>query len=212
MKEKNLRKYPEWLKDEAHREYVERAIEKFANHKAKVVLNNERLFMIDWQVENSVTVDKMHYILDKERGVFALYGDWGEAVAYFSHRVEVEDLLFYLYTCSCNYFVEKIVAGNPYVIDSELGVQDIKKEMKEIIESYEQEGVDTEEAREDMRTMIELYKEFGDEVYGTNSLFLDLWDKYFVERDYEIGKRVSNKVYLWVLGFFMACDDAGLRG
>lgn len=209
MKEKNFEKYPKWTKDE---EYVERAMEKFANHKARVVINNERLFMIDWQGENSVTVDKMHYILDKERGVFTLYGDWGESVAYFSHRVEVEDLLFYLYTCSCNYFVEKIVAGNPYVIDSELGAQDIKKEMKEIIESYEQEGVDTEEAREDMRTMIELYKEFGDEVYGTNSLFLDLWDKYFVERDYEIGKRVSNKVYLWVLGFFMACEDAGLRG
>lgn len=82
--------------------------------------------------------------------------------------------------------------------------------MKEIIKSYEREGVDAEEAYEDMRTMIELYKEFGDEVYGTNSLFLDLWDKYFTERDYEIGKRVSNKVYLWVLGFFMACEDAGL--
>lgn len=51
MKEKNLRKYPEWLKDEAHREYVERAIEKFANNKASVALNNERLFMIDWQWE-----------------------------------------------------------------------------------------------------------------------------------------------------------------
>ena len=212
MKERNLQKYPKWLKDEKHREYILRAMERIWNHKARVVINNERLFMIDWQGENSVTVDKMHYILDKERGVFALYGDWGEAVAYFSHRVEVEDLLFYLYTCSCNYFVEKIVAGNPYVIDSELGVQDIKKEMKEIIESYEQEGVDAEEAYEDMRTMIELYKEFGDEVYGTNSLFLDLWDKYFTERDYEIGKRVSNKVYLWVLCFFMACDDAGLRG
>lgn len=207
MKDRNFQKYPKWIKDE---KYVERAIEKFSNHKTRVVLNNERLFMLDWQGKNSVTVDEMHYILDKERGVFTLYGDWGEAVAYFSHRVEVEDLLFYLYTCSCNYFVEKIVAGNPYVIDSELGAQDIKKEMKEIIESYEQEGVDTEEAREDMRTMIELYKEFGDEVYGTNSLFWDLWDKYFVERDYEIGKRVSNKVYLWVLGFFVACEDAGL--
>lgn len=210
MKEKNFQKYPKWLKDEAHREYVLRAMERIWNHKARVVINNERLFMIDWQGKNSVTVDEMHYILDKERGVFTLYGDWGEAVAYFSHRVEVEDLLSYLRMCSCNYFVQKIVAGNPYVIDTELGTQDIEEEMKEIIKSYEQEGVDAEEAYEDMRTMIELYKEFGDEVYGTNSLFLDLWDKYFTERDYEIGKRVSNKVYLWVLGFFIACEDAGL--
>nr|DAO54979.1 MAG TPA: hypothetical protein [Caudoviricetes sp.] len=216
MKEKNLQKYPEWLKDEAHREYVERAMERIWIHKARVVLNNERLFMIDWQGKNSVTVDEMHYILDKEHGVFTLYGDWGEAVAYFSHRIEVEDLLYYLHMCSCNYFVEKIVAGNPYVIDPELGAQDIEEEMKEIIKSYEQEWgkneAVVEEAREDMETMIELYKDFGAEVYGTNSLFLELWDKYFTERDYEIGKRVSNKVYLWVMGFFMACDDAGLIG
>ena len=87
MKEINLEKYPKWLKDEAHREYILHAMEKFANHKARVVLNNERLFMIDWQLENGDAVDEMRYILDKERGVFTLYGDLGEAIAYFSHRV-----------------------------------------------------------------------------------------------------------------------------
>ena len=145
-------KYPKWLKDEAHREYVLRVMESICNSKARVVINNGRLFMIDWQGKTSVTEYEMHYILDKERGVFTLYGDWGEAVAYFSHRVEVEDVLSYLRTCSCDCFVEKIVAGNPYVINNE----------------------------------------------------------YFTERDYEIGERVSNKVYLWVLGFFMACEYAGL--
>ena len=145
-------KYPKWLKDEAHREYVLRVMESICNSKARVVINNERLFMIDWQGKTSVTEYEMHYILDKERGVFTLYGDWGEAVAYFSHRVEVEDVLSYMRTCSCDCFVEKIVAGNPYVINNE----------------------------------------------------------YFTERDYEIAKIVSNKVYLWVLGFFMACEDAGL--
>ena len=142
-----MRKYPKWLKDN---KYVERAMEKFANHKARVVLNNERLFMIDWQWENGDAVDEMRYILDKEHGVFALYGDLGEAIAYFSHRVEIEDLLSYLYMCSYDYFVEKIVTRSPYDFDYVLGNQ-------------------------------------------------------------EIEKRVP-KVYLWVLGFFMACEDAGLRG
>ena len=154
MEEKNFHRYPKWVKDEAHREYVLRVMESICNSKARVVINNERLFMIDWRGKTSVTEYEMHYILDKERGVFTLYGDWGEAVAYFSHRVEVEDVLSYLRTCSCDCFVEKIVAGNPYVINNE----------------------------------------------------------YFTERDYEIAKTVSNKVYLWVLGFFMACEDAGLRG
>ena len=152
MEEKNFHRYPKWLKDEAHREYVLRVMESICNCKSRVVINNERLFMIDWRGKTSVTEYEMHYILDKERGVFTLYGDWGEAVAYFSHRVEVEDVLSYLRTCSCDCFVEKIVAGNPYVINNE----------------------------------------------------------YFTERDYEIAKTVSNKVYLWVLGFFMACEDAGL--
>ena len=143
-------KYPKWIK----REYVLRVMESICNCKSRVVINNERLFMIDWRGKTSATEYEMHYILDKERGVFTLYGDWGEAVAYFSHRVEVEDVLSYLRTCSCDCFVEKIVAGNPYVINNE----------------------------------------------------------YFTERDYEIAKTVSNKVYLWVLGFFMACEDAGLRG
>lgn len=145
-------KYPKWIKDGAHREYVLRVMESICNCKSRVVINNERLFMIDWRGKTSVTEYEMHYILDKERGVFTLYGDWGEAVAYFSHRLEVEDVLSYLRMCSCDYFVEKIVAGNPYVVNNE----------------------------------------------------------YFTERDYEIGERVSNKVYLWVLGFFMACEDAGL--
>ena len=46
MEEKNFHRYPKWLKDN---KYVERAMEKFANHKARVVINNERLFMIDWK-------------------------------------------------------------------------------------------------------------------------------------------------------------------
>ena len=86
----------------------------------------------------------------KEHGVFTLYGDLGEAIAYFSYRVEVEDLLSCLYLCSYDYFVEKIVTRSQYDFDYVLG-------------------------------------------------------------DQEIEKRVS-KVYLWVLCFFMACDDAGLRG
>lgn len=143
MEEKNLRKYPKWIKDS---EYVERAMEKFANYKARVVINNKRLFMIDWQGENDGTADEMHYILDKERGVFTVYGDLGEAIAYFCYRVEVKDLLSYLYMASRDYFLEKIVAGNPYAIYPTLGVQEIES------------------------------------------------------------------VYLWVLGFFMACEDAGLRG
>lgn len=143
-----MRKYPTWIKDE---KYVERAMEKFANHKARVVLNNERLFMIDWQWENGDAVNEMRYILDKEHGVFTLYGDLGEAIAYFIHHLEVEDLLSYLYKCSYDCLVERIVAINPYDIGSTLGAQ-------------------------------------------------------------EIGKRVSNKAYLWVLGFLMACKDAGLRG
>lgn len=143
---KNFKKYPKWIKEE----YVERAIEKFTNHKVRLVLDNERLFMIDWQWENGEAANEMRYILDKEHGVFIMYGDLGEAIAYFSHRLEVEDLLSYLYMCSYDFFVEKIVTRSPYDFDYTLGAQ-------------------------------------------------------------EIEKRVS-KVYLWVLGFFIACEDAGLRG
>lgn len=147
MKEKNFQKYPKWLKD---KECFKCVMEVFANHKAQVVLNNERLFMIDWKSKDGGTEYEMHYTLDKEHGVFTLYGDFGEGIVYFSHRVEVEDLLSYLYMCSYDYFVEKIVTRSPYDFDYTLGTQ-------------------------------------------------------------EIEKRVS-KVYLWVLCFFMACDDAGLRG
>lgn len=147
MKEKDFQKYPKWIKD---KECFKRVMEVFANHKAQVVLNNERLFMIDWKSKDGGTEYEMHYTLDKEHGVFTLYGDLGEAIAYFSGRVEVKDLLSYLHMCSYDYFVEKIVTRSPYDFDYVLGNQ-------------------------------------------------------------EIEKRVS-KVYLWVLCFFMACDDAGLRG
>lgn len=142
---KNFQKYPKWIKEE----YVKRAIEKFANHKVRLVLDNERLFMIDWQWENDEAASEMRCILDKEHGVFIMYGDLGEAIDYFNRPVEVEDLevedlLSYLYMCSYDLFEEKIVTSNPYYIDSMLGT--IEKE------------------------------------------------------------------YLWVMGFFMACEEAGLRG
>ena len=143
MKEKNFQKYPKWIKDE---KCFKRVMEVFANHKAQVVLNNERLFMIDWKSKNGVTEYEMYYTLDKEHGVFTMYGDFGEAIAYFIQGIEVEDLLSYLYMASRDYFLEKIVAGNPYAIYPTIGVQEIES------------------------------------------------------------------VYLWVLGFFMACEDAGLRG
>ena len=147
MKEKNFQKYPKWIKDE---KCFKRVMEVFANHKAQVVLNNERLFMIDWKSKNGGTEYEMYYTLDKEHGVFTMYGDFGEAIAYFSQGIEVEDLLSYLYICSYDYFAEKIATRSPYDFGFTLGAQ-------------------------------------------------------------EIEKRVS-KVYLWVLRFFMACEDAGLRG
>lgn len=152
---KNFQKYPKWIKEE----YVKRAIEKFANHKVRLVLDNERLFMIDWQWENGEAANEMRCILDKEHGVFIMYGDLGEVIAYFNCPIEVEDLLSYMYMCSYDSFAEKIVAKNPYdivirknpcAIDPSLGAQEIKK-------------------------------------------------------------RIS-KVHLWVMGFFMACEEAGLRG
>lgn len=105
---KNFQKYPKWIKEE----YVKRAIEKFANHKVRLVLDNERLFMIDWQWENGKAANEMRCILDKERGVFIMYGDLGEAIAYFNCPIEVEDLLSYMYMCSYDSFAEKIVAKN----------------------------------------------------------------------------------------------------
>lgn len=200
--------YPKWLKgNDYYWGYVEYALQKkFARHKAKVVINNERLLMIDWQKENGGSDYEVHYILDKEKGTFTLYGDLGEATACWYHRVELKDLLSYLY--SREYFIEKITAGEKYKYDPLACEEEIREQMKEVIDEYEADGEDTEEALEDLEEMVSLCDEYGEYVYG-NERFEELRDKYLPDQ-YEFGKIVSSRVYLWVLGFFMACDDAGL--
>lgn len=205
--------FPKWLRNEEWKDAVDAAInEGFRDHKATVAINNDRLLVLDWKNKDGCSNNEVHYILDKVQGGFIIYGDLGETTACWRHPVEPKDLISYLY--SLPYFLEKIEAGRRYIWDIQKGLDDLEERLKHLKEVYEKQGRSTDQLIKDFKRMEKRYEEYTDVAYPNERIedeeFCDLWVKYFYDETPDIGLNVWIDIYLQVLGFFMACDDAGL--
>ena len=201
--------YPKWLNNEEYKKYMEFALEEgFANHKAKVAVNNKRMLVIDWCDKDGASNFAVTYILDKLEGVFMIHGDLGCAMACWYHSINLDDIREYLHSGS--YFLDKMEAGEKYLWDYDKGRKELENRLYELKESYEKEGKDTTGLEEDFEEIKSLYEEYEENSY-VNSDFYDLWTKYFDDEYFDIGRYVHPYVYYWVLGFFLACDDLASR-
>lgn len=206
------------MTDKEIRENAERnAKERFSTHKATIVVDTERYLAIDWQREDGGIEYYINFVIDKKRGAFIVSGDLGESIALWYNKLEPSKLKCYI--TDVGYYIEKIqCASDLYNYSDESVMEDLKAtfEADEIIENadlinYDDLGdiYDFDDLKYEVADcirnhdfipsdrLIDILRDFG---------YSDLMWVY----DSRIGRRIDPRVYLWQMGFKMACKQLGI--
>ena len=91
---------PKWLleNETANDTFNQTIMEKFKHHKAMIQDNTEHVLHILWSDEKAPKRNAIHYILDKENGVFMIYGMFGNGIASWHRPLSIRVLLEYFKT------------------------------------------------------------------------------------------------------------------
>lgn len=191
--------------------------ERFAAHKATLIQNTDRYLAIDWRDKDGRGDCYVNYILDKKRGSIIISGDLGDCIATWYNKLTVENAKEYIN--NVEYFIKKIqCASNKYTYDYENVISDIRKELEDV--DFDVSDVySLERGIFDMDDFWRVIEEEVGESTGRMGLFLPT-DKLIqtVGSVYEdcwewigsCGERIHPRVYLWAVGFQMACEQLGL--
>ena len=177
----------------------------FRAHKASIVHNDDNFLIIDWRKANGSNDYYVNYVVDKRRGMFAVSGDLGNSIAVWGNEIKPEKLKEWIYN-DPGYYASKIkCSSNLYYYDEQ-----------EIIDELKAEGMGSW-ADEDTYLFWERVKEevqnsiHKDELIPTKELIQMIEER--CERDsIWLGslKKLSKNIYLWAVGFKMACDQLGI--
>lgn len=196
--------------DKAKREACEKS---FATHKAELIQNTDRFLIIDWRKENGSSHYYVNYIVDKKRGSLIVSGDLGDSIATWYNPLEPAKLKQYIQ--DIGYYVSKFRAtSHGYFYGTENIIADMKKEIEVDDDSFTVDG--------DIYSIGELWELIEEEVesciYNDNFIPSDNLNHILEEIGcveafywlYGCGKRIENNVYLWAVGFDMACEQLGI--
>ena len=184
----------------------------FKNFIADPVVNDEQFFIVDWHNENGSNEYAIRYILDIKKGNFIITGDAGDCIASWYNKVTPDKLKKYLE--SIGYYISKIqISFDKYTYN----MTDIKEDLDEIKKDVLRENpdLDIDKVNEDFDNMLELIDgiDYSEEIYYPDEL-IHLFEEYnedWYESDFvRLGKRISQRVVLWTVGFQMACEQLGL--
>ena len=191
---------------------VEKAEARFQNHVASVVLRTDGFLIINWRDKSGSGNYYVRYYLDIKRGCFIVSGDLGGSVAMWYNAVTPEDL--YRYINSVGYFLEKIQCStDKYVYDVDDILSDLREYKTELIRDLEIE--DTDEIDSDFEVLEDYFTEHGKtELMIYSDDILEIFEKYaseWWESPFEsAGQRISERVYLWIAGYRMACRQLNI--
>jgi len=196
--------------DKAKREACEKS---FATHKAELIQNTERFLIIDWRKEDGSGYYYVNYIVDKKRGNLIVSGDLGDSIATWYNPLEPAKLKRYIQ--DIGYYVSKFQAtSHDYFYEAENIIADMKKEIEVDEDSFTVDG--------DIYSIGELWELIEEEVesciYNDGFIPSDNLNHILEEIDcvdalywlYDCGKRIEKNVYLWAVGFDMACEQLGI--
>lgn len=185
---------PNWFCNEDLKALQYGIKEKFKNHKATIITETENIFVMEWKNKNGSQEYFVKYILDKQQGVFMVYGDLGESMAYWHNELEVTDVTSFVY--DIGYYSEKIKIGNIYT----LRYDDIINDLSELRKEY----IDNTEALQSFDKALECVK------YDNNALY-ELLTEYIETDELScVGKRLDQRIHLWAAGFLLACEQLGI--
>lgn len=185
----------------------------FANHKATVLHDDEKLLAIEWRNKNGSSAYAVKYIVDKVCGTLFIEGDLGFAVACWYGRVTTENILNYINTKSIGYFVSKIQCStDKYSYDDEDVKEDVASVLQEILSEDDYTDSEIEKIKDDFDSIEEMLLDMEDRRVNFSQELIDLISKYNAEwwesSLLHAGRRINDRVYLWSIGFEMAYNDA----
>lgn len=191
----------------------------FATHKATLIQDTERYFAMDWRRSDGSGEYYVNYIVDKKRGSIIISGDLGDCIATWYNKMSVEDLKKYI--GDVGYFMKKFqCTTDGYTLYDDDIMDDIREQLNDFdIPEFIREGklkypFDFDDEGEFWQ-MVE--NEICDSIRGRDFIptealreTIGLVDGDYFEWLYSCGKRIHPRVYLWAVGFQMACDQLGI--
>lgn len=200
---------------------LEKYRKSFETHKATLIQDTERYLAIDWRREDGSGAYYVNYILDKKRGSIIISGDLGDCIATWYNKLSVENLKQYI--GDVGYFLKKFQCASDDCTHYEDDIMDdIREQLKDYdIPAFVEEcnaeyryGFDFDDEDEFWQT---IESEVCDSVIGrrffpTETLreIMSRIDGDCFEWIGRLGERIHPRVYLWAVGFQMACEQLGL--
>lgn len=191
------------------------ALKAFKTHKATLIQDTERYCIIDWRKSDGGGEYYINFIVDKKRGSLIVSGDLGDSIATWYNSLTISNLKSYIYK-SIDYYMSKFQCTSDKYFYEENYVFDSMIEYlgKENIENYIESSYkfdDFQEFEEEIREQIS-YSIRGDEFVPTNELYEIVTDIDPDGWEYlsECGAQIQGRVYLWAIGFNMACEQLGM--
>lgn len=189
--------------------------ERFAAHKATLIQDTERYLAIDWRKSNGSGDYYVNYILDKKRGSLIISGDLGDCIAtWYNNSLDVAHVKSFVNNVP--YFMGKFqCASDDYTYYEEDVMADIQNQLKDFDIA---EFVNDEWSGD----IYDFWQTVEDEVSESTSrlgkflptdelvkIMCDVDDD-FSQWLYSCGQRIHPRIYLWAVGFQMACEQLGL--
>ena len=201
------------MKSEMER-YKRICADRFSTHKANIVTENDRYFILDWRREDGGGDWYINFIVDKKRGAFIVSGDLGNSIAVWYNPTTPENIRRYIK--SIGYYTKKIqCSSNLYVYDED----DIIADLKDHIDiDAENAYLETHDEFEDSSDLWENIKDhICDSLYGRDQFIpsdglreiIEDFDPDYWEWLHDCGKRIDGRVYIWTIGFHMAMKQLG---
>lgn len=202
------------MKSEMQR-YVTMCDKNFSTHKATVITENDRYFILDWRRADNEIAWYINFIVDKKRGAFIVSGDLGNSIAVWYNPVTPEKLRDYIFN-DVGYYIRKIqCASDLYVYDEDDIIADLKEQIDNDAENSYLETHDEFEDSSDLWENIEDH--IRDSLYGRDRFIpsddliaiIEDFDPDYWEWLHDCGKRIDGRVYIWAIGFHMAMEQLG---
>ena len=194
--------------DKEKREACEKS---FATHKAELIQNTDRFLIIDWRKEDGRGDYYVNYIVDKKRGSLIVSGDLGDSIATWYNPLDPANLKQYIQ--NVGYYIGKFqAASDRYFYETENIIADMKKEIEVVSSTVD--GV--------IYSIDELWELIEEEVANCehdrdfipsdtlNHILEEIGCEDTFEWIYRCGERICHRVYLWAVGFDMACEQLGI--
>ena len=198
----------------------EKCRESFNTHKATLIQDTDRYLIIDWRRADGSSNYYVNYIVDKQRGSLIVSGDLGDSIATWYNRVEPAKLKNWIYN-DIGYYISKLqCASDKYVYDTD----DIMSDIKAHFADYDidpADYIDFGGIYNDFEDEEEFWEFIEEEVAESTQhrSFLPTEkltdvigeiDADYFEWLYRCGEKIHLRVYLWAVGFYMACEQLGI--